>query len=172
MLEKVFIFQLEQAFLDKPNKQMTLPEFVMAFLDHVKHEKQDEVFITAGLIDIYNDITQMNDVKLLKWEHFTTFMIENVVESDMEDFIIPSKYISKLTSTKFENIYTSNELTKHTPIVMGGSDQCLRRFVPSTRIMDSIHHDQGIKKIHYFPDSKLVACLDNITEYIKLYDEK
>jgi len=122
MLEKVFVFQLEQAFSDKANRQMTLPQFVLAFLDHVKHNKEEEVFITAGLIDLYNDIIQIYDVKLLKWEHFTSFIIENVVESDLEDFVIQSKYISKMTSSKFENLYHSNELTKHTPVVIGGSD--------------------------------------------------
>jgi hypothetical protein len=172
MLEKVFIFQLEQAFLDKPNNQMTLPQFVMAFLDHVKHDKDEEVYISAGLIDMYNDILQMFDAKLLKWEHFTSFIIENVVESDMEDYLIPSKFISKMTSSRFKNIYNSSELTKYTPIVIGGSDLCLRRFSISTKIMDSIHHDQGIKKIQHFPEDKLIGCLDNITEYIKIYDEK
>lgn len=171
MLEKVFVFQLEQAFLEKPNRQMKLTEFVMAFLDHVKHEKDEEVFLTAGLIDIYKDITQMNDVPYLKWEHFTTFIIENVVETDMEDFVIPSKYISKMTSSKFENIYNSIELTKHIPIVMGGSEQCLRRFVTSTKIMDSIHHEQGIKTMAYIPESNIIGCLDNLSESIKIYDE-
>ena len=145
MLEKVFIFQLEQGFLEKPMNQMNLTEFVLSFLDHVKHEKGDEIYITSGLIEIYQEITQMNESQLLKWEHFTNFIIENVVESDMEDFIIPSKYISKMTSTKFDNIYNSIELSKHIPDVMGGSDMCLRRFGPSTKIMDSIHHSQGIK---------------------------
>lgn len=42
MLEKVFMFQLEQAFLEKPGHQMKLGEFVMTFLTHVKHHKNDE----------------------------------------------------------------------------------------------------------------------------------
>ena len=133
-------------------KEMTLKEFVSAFLDHVKHIKEDEIFITTSLIDIYNDILQTNDTNKLKWEHFTTFIIENVVESDMEDFAIPSKYISKTLTNKFDNIYGSIELSKHTPTVMGGSEHCLRRFSPSTKIMDSIHHDQGIKRIISIPD--------------------
>lgn len=172
MLEKVFIFQLEQAFWEKPKREMTLSEFVMAFLDFVKHEKEEEIFITAGLIDIFNDITHINGTFKLKWEDFTSFMIENVVESDMEDFIIPSNYISKMTSTKYDNIYNSIELTKHIPMVMGGSELCLRRFSPSTKLMDSMHHNQGIKRIVYLPESKQIACLDNLTEDIKIYDDK
>ncbi|CAI2359758.1 unnamed protein product [Moneuplotes crassus] len=151
---------------------MNLNEFIKAFLDHVRHIKEDESFIIAGLTDIYNDILQANDVDKLQWKHFTSFIIENVVESDMEDFTIPSKYISKIISKKFDNIYSSIELTKHIPTVMGGSQSCLRRFSPSTKIMDSIHHNQGIKKIITIPVNKTVACLDNLTEYIKIYDEE
>jgi len=172
MLEKVFIFQLEQSFSEKPRKEMNLKEFITAFLGHVRHENEDEVFITAGLIDIYNDILQTNDTTKLKWEHFTTFIIENVIESDVEDFAIPSNYISKIITNKFDNIYGSMELSKHIPIVMGGSDSCLRRFAPSTKIMDSIHHDQGIKKIVSIQEKKIVVCLDSLTEYIKIYDEE
>lgn len=172
MLEKIFMFQLEQAFLENYGHQMKLSDFVMTFLTHVKHQEGEEIFITSGLIDLFKDITLINGTDQLKWEHFTTYMIESVVESDMEDFAIPSKYISKLTSSKFDNIYKSNELSDHTPIVMGGSDHCLRRFGPSTKIMDSIHHSQGIKKIEYIPDSNVIGCLDNLTDYIKMYDEQ
>jgi hypothetical protein len=76
---------------------MNLIEFVKNFLSCVKHNKGDEIFLTSGLIDFYNEITETNGTKLLKWEHFTTFIIENVIEVDMEDHFIPSKFVSSKT---------------------------------------------------------------------------
>jgi hypothetical protein len=35
-----------------------------------------------------------------------------------------------------------------------------------------MHHTEGIKSIVHLPESKQIACLDNSTEYIKIYDEQ
>ena len=43
---------------------------------------------------MYCEIIEYNNTKALQWDHFTNFLIENVIESDMEGNIVKSKYIS------------------------------------------------------------------------------
>jgi len=73
----------------------------------------------SGLIDLFIEITEYNNTKELFWDHFTNFLIENVIEADINNNLVKSKYISsklfsrnhdkyiELMSEKFENLYNS-----------------------------------------------------------------
>jgi len=77
-----------------------------------------------------------------------------------------------MTANKFEALYNSSKLQNIAPVVLGGSDLCLRRLAPSKKQNDSNHHNQGIRTIEYAPDIRKVIVLDNITEHLMFYDER
>lgn len=52
------------------------------------------MFLVSGLIDLFTEITQYNNTKELHWDHFTNFLIENVIEVDLDNNVVKSKYIS------------------------------------------------------------------------------
>ena len=56
--------------------------------------------MVSGLIDMYCEITEYNNSKALYWDHFTNFLIENVIESEMEGNVVKSKYISSKLFSK------------------------------------------------------------------------
>jgi hypothetical protein len=127
--------------------------------------------LVSGLIDLFNEITDYNGTKELLWEHLTNYLIENVIESDLDSNAIPSKYISK-NSGSHKMLLNSPMASNLAPIVIGGSDLCLRRIAPSMKQNDSNHHMQGIRKIEYSAAMKRVIVLDNITDSLLFYDEK
>lgn len=100
MLEKVFLLELENAFQQFPRNKMGLVDFVTCFLSIVKHKRDHQVFLVSGLIDLFNEITDYNGTKELLWEHLTNYLIENVIESDIGNNTIPSKYLSKSGSSE------------------------------------------------------------------------
>jgi hypothetical protein len=73
---------------------MGLVDFITCFLSIVKHKKEHEIFLVSGLIDMFCEIIEYNNAKQMHWDHFTNFLIENVIESDLDQFIVKSKYIS------------------------------------------------------------------------------
>ncbi len=122
---------------------MGLVDFVTCFLSIVKHKKEQQIFLVSGLVDLFTEITEYNNTKELLWDHFTNFLIENVIEADLDTNIVKSKYISsnkfvniifsELMSEKFEALYNSQHVKGFAPEVLGGSDLCLRRIAPSKR---------------------------------------
>ena len=48
----------------------------------------------SGLIDLFIEVTEYNNTKEIYWEHLTNFLIENVIESDLDCNIVKSKYMS------------------------------------------------------------------------------
>lgn len=73
---------------------MGLVDFITCFLSIVKHKKEHQIFLVSGLIDMYCEVIEYNNCRELCWEHFTNFLIENVIESDLDCNIVKSKYIS------------------------------------------------------------------------------
>jgi hypothetical protein len=84
---------------------MGLVDFVTCFLSVVKHKKEHEIFLVSGLIDMFCEIIEYNNTKALVWDHFTNFLIENVIESDLDQYIVKSKYISSNISIFLRNHY-------------------------------------------------------------------
>ncbi len=93
-LEKVFLLELENAFHQFPNQRIGLVDFVTCFLSIVKHKQKQQIFLVSGLIDLFIEITEYNNTKELFWDHFTNYLIENVIEADLDNNIVKSKYIS------------------------------------------------------------------------------
>ena len=110
---------------------MGLIDFVTCFLSIVKHREEKQVYLVSGLIDLFTEITDYNGTRDVHWDHFTNFLIENVIEAQIGSNIIPSKYMSKMTAEKFESLYKSPHVVEFTPVVVGGNDLCLRRIAPS-----------------------------------------
>lgn len=97
---------------------MGLVDFITCFLSIVKHKKDQQIFLVAGLIDLFIEITEYNNSKELLWDHFTNYLIENIIEVDINNNLVKSKYISskdrfsyqviiEVMSEKFENLYNS-----------------------------------------------------------------
>ena len=82
---------------------MGLVDFVTCFLSIVKHKKEHEIFLVSGLIDMFCEIIEYNNTKALVWDHFTNFLIENVIESDLDQYIVKSKYISSTLTLLLTN---------------------------------------------------------------------
>ena len=147
-------------------------DFVHGFLRCVKHPQTERVFLTCGLIDLFTKITEANSIPKLKWQHFTSFIIENVIESDLNQNAVASKFVSKKVADKYQVAFNSNELQNHAAEVFGGSDLCLRRIFPSRKLMDSQHHVHGIKNALYIATLRRVLCIDNLAERVSFYDEQ
>ena len=88
----------------------------------------------------------------------------------MKKSTIANKYISKLTSERYKQVYGAKELEHYTPEVIGGSSLCLRRFKKSSRFIDSQHHNQGIRNVELIRELKQILVLDNLTDQIVFYD--
>jgi hypothetical protein len=73
---------------------MGLVDFVTCFLSIVKHKKELQIYLVSGLIDLFIEITEYNNTKELLWDHFTNYLIENVIEADLDTNLVKSKYIS------------------------------------------------------------------------------
>ena len=74
---------------------MGLVDFITCFLSIVKHKKEQEVFLVSGLIDLFVEVTEYNNTKgEMYWDHFTNFLIENVIEVNIETSLVKSKYVS------------------------------------------------------------------------------
>jgi len=91
--------------------------------------------------------------------------------------MIPNKYIpcnprlisaTESTVDKYKSVFGSKDLDKYAPSVLGGSTRCLRRFKPSKKIIDSYHHNQGIRVAQY-ANNQIIA-LDNIADSICFYN--
>lgn len=98
MLEKVFLLELENAFSQFPNQRMGLIDFVTCFLSIVKHKNEHQIYLVSGLINMFCEIIEYNNTRELFWDHFTNFLIENVIESDLDSNVVKSKYISSKLS--------------------------------------------------------------------------
>ena len=73
---------------------MGLIDFVTCFLSIVKHKQEHQIFLVSGLIDLFIEIIEYNNTKELIWDHFTNFLIENVIEANIDTNLVKSKYIS------------------------------------------------------------------------------
>ena len=98
MLEKVYLLELENAFSSFPNQRMGLVDFIACFLSTVKYKKEHQIFLVSGIIDLFTEVTECNNTKQIYWEHFTSFLIENVIESNLNLNVVKSKYISSKQS--------------------------------------------------------------------------
>jgi len=56
MLDKVYLFSMEEKFLKAKNNSMTLEQFTETFLANVFHDPQDTLYIVCGLEELFNDI--------------------------------------------------------------------------------------------------------------------
>jgi len=54
---------------------------------------------------------------------------------------------------------------------VGGAGLSLRRFKQSQKIIDSLHHNQGIRNVDYSSQLHTIFVLDNIADKILLYNE-
>ncbi len=43
-------------------------------------------------------MTEYNNTKELLWDHFTNYLIENVIEADLDNNLVKSKYVSSKLS--------------------------------------------------------------------------
>ena len=63
----------------------------------------------SGLIDLFLEITEYNNTKELIWDHLTNFLIENVIEGDVDANMVKSKYISSKSIAFFMSIEIMQE---------------------------------------------------------------
>ncbi|CDW80516.1 rna recognition motif [Stylonychia lemnae] len=157
-LEKVFLLELENAFQQFPNQRMGLVDFITCFLSIVKHKKEQQIFLVSGLIDLFIEITEYNNTKELFWDHFTNFLIENVIEADINNNLVKSKYIS-ISMQK-------DLLPRFLEEVISAQEELLLRRNKMIAIIIT-----KALEINYSPELRRVIVLDNITENLILYDE-
>ena len=138
MLDKVYLFSLEEKFLKAKNNSMTLEQFTETFLGNVNHDPQDSLFVACGLEELFDDIvsavkknvnkgSKFSKRQLIRisWEDLISFMVDNIIIIQPTDKIIESRYISQSLSKDYKAIYNSEYLNQFLPQVLGGSENCL-----------------------------------------------
>lgn len=65
--------------LENKMKPLSLVEFCKGVFEVLNVPKGDEIYLLAGLITLFNQITQ-NPV--IEWEQFTNYIVEKIVETD------------------------------------------------------------------------------------------
>ncbi|CDW75100.1 rna recognition motif [Stylonychia lemnae] len=181
-LEKIQLLEIEREIKERT---IILAEFVQIFLKHMNYQKQDKAYVTVGLIDLFNEVreyeqkfipsysnqAQPSGEPLIRWTALTGYFIDNVIQGGNQKTLVPNKYISKNTADNFKQVYASKQLDQFSAEIIGGSSLCLRRFKQSQKLIDSYHHNQGIRNVQYVKELHTILVLDNLTDEIHFYNE-
>ena len=108
--------------------------------------KADRIFVLAGLTELYKEIVDSWEKKnQITMKDFTNFVVDKIIDISDQSTSINNKYVSKMTSSKFQTLYNSKRLIDIAPSVFGGSEEWLRRFEIDNTIHDHGRHSHGIK---------------------------
>lgn len=78
----------------------------------------------AGLTELYQEIAESCEKKdLITMKDFTNFVVDKIIDISDQSTSINNKYVSKMTSSKFQSLYNSKKLIDIAPSVYGGSDE-------------------------------------------------
>eukprot|EP00347_Sterkiella_histriomuscorum_P004350 403360783 len=183
-IEKIQLLEIEREIKER---EIIMPEFVQIFLKHMNFAPKEKVYVTIGLIELFKEVkeyekkfhpqyttqqTYQKTESVIKWTALTGYFIDNVIQGGNMKTLVPNKYISKNTSENFKQVYASKQLDQFSPEIIGGSSLCLRRFKQSQKLIDSCHHNQGIRNVEYVKDLKMILVLDNLTDEIHFYNEQ
>ncbi len=159
LINEIIFIRMEQKFQEFYKEQVDLLEFIDICLECVPFETEELEYAIIGLEELFNEIMEKKQNPFLTWTHFTTFIIENVIETQIPSNVITSKYISRKklsnftkterTQNRFTNIFQSKQINQLAPLVIGGSAYSLRRFSPSFKLRTSTITQTELKGFNY-----------------------
>jgi hypothetical protein len=131
------------------------------------------LYAIAGILQLFHDIVESSRNKnKISIKQFTGYVIDKMIDANDQTTSINNKYVSKMTSERFETLYNSKALIDIAPSVYGGSEDRLRRFEYDTSVNDHGRHNHGIKKIVYATKMKKIICMDNVPHGLSVYDRQ
>jgi len=146
------IFKLKRNF--KAKQEMNLAEFCKALLSVVKHNPRDSVYLVAGAISLFEEITVSDTIN---WKSLSDWILNRAMNSQN----IIDKAPTKLS-----------DHTSEPTLIFGAKEEYFFRLKTSYKFYDKQRHPKAIKKAVYSPSTKKIFSVDDSTEKLFMYNNK